>query len=386
MYATYLKAMSYSKVNERGIREGGGDRYLPPPPSANLDGGRPKKRLFGGRKMKSKMLAVVTAMMMLAVSGIAIANISEDSDATAMGSFDIYMSTDLINWGTPQTVGGNDAAQAIMNTTWWHPEVSVPQDGYVVDSLEPLYVYYGSYPSVSNDYGTIYTFNGKVNGDNDNVWNVFVYQDEEWVIAQPNIGYYKCFTDYTTSEDINWQTANIALYYGPEVSAVPNTLPTANLKALTNVNNSNFLMTFNIKIVYPGVTPTIYENNLGVGNDVTVSETVLKSSNGLTVTGYGSDAYLALLNAVRTNFTGYGEVPADGYYGYGWMDTLFGLTTDLVDEGTSPGWEDDVYAYWIIYTSSGAVTVSDFNLGLMGIAGSAYQTSSVALVYDAASM
>lgn len=31
MYATYLKAMSYSKVNERGIREGGGDRYLPPP-------------------------------------------------------------------------------------------------------------------------------------------------------------------------------------------------------------------------------------------------------------------------------------------------------------------------------------------------------------------
>ena len=337
--------------------------------------------------MKVKVFAIAAALMMMAVVGVAIVDHSDDSDATAVGSFTVYLSTDGGSTWSPSVVNANDGAQALKASSWWSSGDSI-QD---LDTTPQ-----SSYATMNDNYGAITKFYGQTNHINNDVWNVFVYVNNTWIIANNALGFYKCFDDYAAA----WQTANIALYYGAEAITVPSTL-TSNMTSMSSITsvseNDNFLNTFYIKFKYtpvdssyPVLTPTVSGEVIDINENYVDSAAI---STGVTIQGYGSDAYLALIDAVNydeVNFTGIGSVPMSGYYWYGWMTSLFGLQTTLVNPGDSESWEDDEYAYWIVYedfnplTSQG--TVSHYNLGFLGVAGSAVADSTISLVFDIASM
>ena len=68
-----------------------------------------------------------------------------------------------------------------------------------------------------------------------------------------------------------------------------------------------------------------------------------------TATGYGSNGFTALQNAVGTDATT-GVVGSSDYSTYGWITTLFGKGTEQIEGMNTPDdWTDDVYTYWALY-------------------------------------
>jgi len=325
-----------------------------------------------------KIFAFAVALMMFAAGGMIVFQGTDSEAASGNGQFTVYVNTN----GTwlNDVVVADDAAQAIMGSDFWTAG----------DSMVPLYTMSGGYVSLNQDtYGAIQTLSGLTDDDDEETyWSVFVYQGSNWVLANEPLGYYKCFDDYSSV----WQTANIALYYGDEQASVPASLTSsmANMSQIVAVdNNPNFVNYFYIKVSYGGVTPLITQpfNDVN-GNPVTTADLAA----GVLVKGYGSDAYIALAKAVGINFSGEPGVPANGYYGYGWMYSLFNLTTQQIGGTATPhDWTDDTYAYWVIYDTyhywTGEIDhVSDFNLGLIGEAGSAIADNTIALIYEYYSM
>ena len=115
--------------------------------------------------------------------------------------------------------------------------------------------------------------------------------------------------------------------------------------------------------------PTI-NGVITLDNGQTLNATNLAS--GVTITGYGSDAYLALKNALNVapldNVVGEETIPVNGYNNYSWIDTIFGLGTVQTQGLDTPSdWTDDVYVYWSQYdgnySGEGSGQLSGFVLG-----------------------
>lgn len=330
--------------------------------------------------MKAKVFAIAAAVMMMAVAGITIVE-SESSDATAtnyLGTFTVYVSLDGgINWTSQDEIAANDGAQAIINATNYYQAAT--------DSVQELYQS-GQYVSMNDNYGDITTYNGKTNGTDGKYWTPYVLIDDTWTTLDISLGFYKCFDDY--NED--YRTANIALVWGSVPASVPSYLTDTlqDLSDITEVSgNSDFLTTFYIKTIASAASVSYYCED---DSQVEVTSTTLAS--GVFISGYGSDAYLALIDAVNVNgdnFVGSDVIPVTSnyYYWYGWMNELFNLGTVQTDGQNTPhDWTDDTYAWWNIfedYTVFGdqSNVLSDFNLGFIGAAGSANTDNEIALVF-----
>lgn len=307
-------------------------------------------------------LALVVAVVMV-VSPLAFMGGSDNADAPALGEASTVNGTYTIfvddgsGWQS-QVVNAYDGAQALKTSKFWKSG-----DNMVAHDTG------GAYPSINNTYGDVTTFDGKTENSN-NIWNVYVYINGGWVLGNDAVGFYKCFSDYSAS----WQTANIALQYGADATTVPESLTTyitdnfLDLSAITNVTNtSDFAVTFHLKYAYnSSVTPVINGNIYDINNNL-VTVSALSSQNGVTVVGYGSDAYLAFKNALNVasdaNVVGEETIPGAGYNNYSWISAIFGLgTIQTAGQDTPSDWTDDKYAYWSQYDGT-STDLSKFVLG-----------------------
>ncbi|WP_400153883.1 hypothetical protein [Candidatus Methanomassiliicoccus intestinalis] len=319
-------------------------------------------------------LALIVGVVMIA-SPLAFIGGSDNADApvlgdasTANGTYTIFV--DNGNGWQSQVVYTYDGAQAVQATSFWKTGDSM------VDRATT-----GAYPSLNATYGDITTFNGKTE-DSTNVWNVFVYVDGEWTIGNDAIGFYRCFDDYAS----NWQTANIALQYGADATSVPTSLTSyitsknISLSDVTEVmhGDANYMITFHLQKTYGSVEAVINGNVKDSSNQTITTQSL---ATGITVVGYGSDAYLALKEALNVgtaiNVVGEETIPAAGYNNYSWIDTIFGLGTIQTQGASTPSdWTDDVYAYWSQYDGT-STNLSSFVLGSYSSISSAPLTQSV---------
>lgn len=261
-----------------------------------------------------KTTAVIVAIMMIGVVVSANAMIADDSDASgSIGTTKFYYTENLATY-TAYTATGFNASDAISGQATLLSAMKSTVD----NSYNKTYVNdYGPYVSINDEWGKITRTSDISEGS---VWNVFVYTYDgddnagQWKVADLTLGFYKPFADYNRS----YATANIALYYGPAVTSVPAGLPTTGLQDLTAVTEtSTFEFTF--EIMY--------------GDEYKY------------LTGYGSDAALALIDAVGNNVT-LNTVPG---VSYGYLYTMYGLATSD-DSGSWMWWhmmnntlDDDTY-------------------------------------------
>lgn len=210
----------------------------------------------------------------------------------------------------------------------------------------------GSFQSVNDEYGAL-TRNASSATDG-NVWNVFVYTYDgnnnagQWKAADKTLGFYRPFDDYNRS----YATANIALYYGPDTATAPAILSIDDLQPLTAVTETS-AFELNFEIMY--------------GDEY------------LFLTGYGSDAALALIDAVG-NVVSLNMVPG---VSYGYLNSMYGLATSD-DSGSWMYWHmmadsksDSEYMDSAFYDENGINT-----LGLYTpLDGFAYGCNIISLTY-----
>ncbi len=324
---------------------------------------------------KVKMVAFV-AVMMLAVPFLGFTADASDSDEVTNGTYTVFYN-DGTGWGY-QVVNAFDGAQAVKATSVWQT------DDAMADKSTG-----GTWASPNTDYGDITTFMGKTE-TSDSVWNVFVYVGDAWVAGNSNIGYYLCYDDYYAQ----WQTANIALYYGAQTTTVPSDLgsyATDHISEITSlmyydevlgteVYDESFKVSFYMRISQDGVTPTI------TSDAITASEL----ATGKVITGYGSTVYLALKQALGSDVEGMDEIPGEynstyQYWTYnGWIDTIFELgTSQTAGTETPTDWTDDKYVWWqILSGTSGTGSTLDFVLGYYSpLSSSSASLNALSLVY-----
>lgn len=320
-------------------------------------------------------LALVVAVVMVA-SPLAFMGGSDNADAPALGAASTSTTTgtytifvdDGSGWQS-QVVNAYDGAQAVQATSFWTGNPGVMADRTITE--------YG-YVNLNASYGDITTFMGKTE-DANNVWNVYVLIGSNWVLGQDAIGYYKCFSDY----DATLKTANIALEYGADATTVPSLLETFSVGKISSIANvtetSAFEVTFNFKnILYDADTDEYVPVINGTIKDVNNNNVTADSlAAGVTVKGYGSDAYLALKNALNVvsaspNVVASESIPSN----YSWITTIFGMGTVQTGGMDTPSdWTDDTYAYWILYEGdyleNPELSVADFVSGAYSPVGQA---------------
>ncbi len=324
----------------------------------------------------TKFMAVLAAFMMVAVAGIVVVQSSDESDAAAgdAGYMNVYINTG--NGWSVETVLAANGCEAVKATS-----VYDVHDGDVIDDAYTYEYQYGGnwYTDINSNYGEITQLNGTP-ASGTSTWNVLVYIPvldpisyiyvNQWVIPTAELGYYKPFVDYS-SMMVDYGTANIAVWYGDSsnVSSMITSLTSyaAAPHALTQIddtqgsvfehifylkNKTNYTMAIN------GTNNvTTYNPATGVYTEnVTLTNAMITA--GVYVVGYGSDAGLALRNAL--NVTGqttdvvFGTTsnPVPGYLAYGWLDTIFGLgTVQVSGQDTPSDYTDDHYNYWSTYTA-----------------------------------
>lgn len=207
--------------------------------------------------------------------------------------------------------------------------------------------------------------------------------DASWTdITDYPLGWFRPFTDYNAYA--TWATsytnapgvayANVAIYL-TEDSPV---MPTTGLKGLTDpTTRTDCLYDFTIINEYGGIEfpdNSYFGKQYNSSGDLELSP--LSSSelaSGVTIYGYGSDAYLALLDATGGTSAGglvgqqetwvYHDMVTYSYYTqYSWMESLFGTGTSSVSvDGVTH------YYYWSsqVYdeTSDTGMSYTDFTLG-----------------------
>ena len=308
-------------------------------------------------KNNIRIFAVLAAIMMLAISGVAIVSISEVADATTdETTMNVYIYKEVDgNWTwTVQSVEGYNAIKAIMNTLDYSASSSTIDTTY-----QTSYVYEGqTYYDINSSYGTITKFMGLANDDETGKkWNSVVLTktatetNYSWKVTDKSLGWYKPYGDYATLMPA-YATANVALYYGTSftsdmISSLISFVGT-NAKDLTGVSKAQgsvYEYKFYLKKTTAG-NPVFDTTTVTLPNYTTTTLNNAKLMAGITIIGYGSDAVTALIDAVGSGNVSFTETtsPVPGYQTYGWMDTMFGLGTDY-NQSTN------VYTYWQSFTS-----------------------------------
>ncbi|MDO5862246.1 MAG: hypothetical protein Q4Q58_05595 [Thermoplasmata archaeon] len=269
---------------------------------------------------------------------------TDESDASTAGTMNIYV-YDGTGWSDYTDRSGYNALQGLQNTG-----LSITADTSYILQLENSW---GTYTEINSSYGTV-TAIGSVTNTTSSVWNVIIYDEiaEEWTIGSDALGF------ITPFEDGAIPSANIVLYYGADATTVPSAvtsyMSTKTLASLVSITNDTmYTYSFYIQASVTGYTPTVAEDTevSYFTSDGSISTKVLTASDitsGITIVGYGSNAYAALKDALGDNVSGNDSA---GAYN-GWLYTLFDLGT--VSSGSN-------YIYWAQYTGSGGYL--NYNLG-----------------------
>lgn len=278
--------------------------------------------------MSKKVLTMAFAAIFIVGAFIVAAD--SDSDATSAGMMNIYV-YDGSSWTDYTNLSGYNALQALQSSgaTFTGDTIDgYPSTDYIIQKSNT----WGSYDEINENYGDLLTLNG-VTETSTMKWNTYYYDGSVWKVGPAAIGFIVPFTDGALA------SANVVLYYGAVVTSVPAEVSThvSSPLPMTDPSGDDYMMEFYLKVDASGYTPTIAEgttvvykvNGAWLEKDLEVSDL----TSGITVCGYGSNAYAALINAI-----GEDNIDASSSYGpyNGWITTLFGL-------GTVSG---DNYTYW----------------------------------------
>ncbi len=285
---------------------------------------------------------------MATVGCVTVFDESDNADAvtTSTGSVKVFF-YDGFNYDSA-VVPAYDAYQAVKAFDATHDSITI---GDAVDNERTHYLsnQWGDYTEINGNYGALATVNGS------SAFTIFVYQDNAWVPAQDAIGWYRPFADYAENcffvDDAGEHiasagAANIAIVIGNYAEIPGNPGATIGLTEVTQT--ADFRYTFHIF----DSTATITDH----------PELV----DGVDIVGYGSDANLALLQAlgdlassqdeiVKTNVSGVGNT----YYSYySWSEAIYGVGTQygMIIDGV-----EYTYVYWESRDSEW--NYLDFNLG-----------------------
>lgn len=297
---------------------------------------------------KKRMLAVFLAAIMLAVAFGSIIQISDDASATndtqSQGNVKVYYyNTEAQAWrDSTQTAYnlylavygalddlGYTMTTTAANTQWFKEEV-----GY-------------SNPNIN--YGLI----DEINGSGSFTIKGYNNTNSQWEdITNVPLGWLRPFADYSVVDVGGHYSvyANVAIYSGNQnCDAIQGMIQPVQVQG-----NDTYLCSFDLYDAAGSiVVPIGTQVKTMVGG---VIQTVYLTSdmllNGVTVYGYGSDAYLALKDAVGISLVGQTDAwinHGDYYTYYSWMDSLFGVGTssETVDGET-------IYHYWASYDSNEA--------------------------------
>lgn len=290
--------------------------------------------------MKMKLLAIaVVAMMACAIIPIASMDNAETDATGSVGSYNFYLYSNAVEYTAYTSVGFN-ASDALNSQS----ALLTAMDSTVDNSYSKQYTNdYGTYTSINDEWGKI-TRNASSAVDG-STWVVYVYTYDggnagQWKAADKTLGFYKPFNDYAES----YATANIALYYGAEGTTL--TTPITGLQALTEVTESD-----------------TYAVNFEIAYD----------DEYFYLTGYGSDAGLALIDAVGNSVN---LVTTPGL-SYGYLYSLYGKATEE---------SDGSWSWWHMMNdtkSSSAYTESAFYIGFyIPMDGFALSCNTIALTYE----
>lgn len=361
-------------------------------------------------KMNSKMMAVVMSIVVVLSCTSVVSLMDADADTDETANVNVYYYTSATDY-CKTSVYAYDLYQAVVTAS-----------GSLGFSIETATIveedYYGytvtyeghswnawhdattigdpesySYWDVNPYYGTL----SKINGCDIDSYSIYVYTSEGWEIADPAIGWYRPFQDYADTavfeDGDSAGAANILIVpYGTTF-----TYPTDTMGFTQIGTTSEYRYTFYIQNIAEGVSVPIPDNGISVTTVVggTDYDDVIYASDideGVTIVGYGSDAYLALLNALGSDYFDGQDVRSDDSDDYttyySWMKSLLGLETvyttydDTVD-GVYGYWSE--YYYWASYTSDG--TYLDYTLGYYsGLSGAANAGTSFKITYELSSM
>lgn len=285
-----------------------------------------------------KIMAIAAALMMMAVC-ITVVDATDDADATSVGTVKVYYyNSNNQQWDSSTQTKYNlyEAIYGARTTL-----------GYTLTTTGANTQWYSGYNPNMN-YGLI----NEINNSTD--FQIFGYNntDGAWNnLTNYALGWFKPYADYVA--------VNVDGHYAAY----------ANVAVVTQDNQGNFYDYTTITDMIPltpvqNVSACLYSFQLfdTTGTITLTQGTMAKVLNGstyeyqdisnldlttgITVYGYGSDAYLALLDAVGSNLSGQmtAYIAHTGYYTYySWMDTLFGV-------GTVPDIQNNVivgYSYWM---------------------------------------
>lgn len=257
-----------------------------------------------------------------------LSEINVDSTLTAIGEMNVYVYSSVTGtgWHT-YGVTAFDACQAVLNA---NNQIGSGNLSYDIEPFNNLILdpIYGDYYEINPLYGQVNEFLGLTNGPS-YMWYVYVYVEESWTLVPNNgegLGFYRPFEDYATADH---QTANVALAY-LSISGKDPGRPVATQALTTITLTSDFEVNFIIKDIYG---PFHFD---------------------IEITGFGSDVYAALKNALVP----FGNVVVgEGFAGpyYSWVDSILGLAN-----AEWPDW----YPYWGFYLDEYDVLNPMDNYGL----------------------
>lgn len=312
--------------------------------------------------MNAKVMAIITAIAMVAVTGFVAIGISDGSDADAVtcdgndavAEYNFYVYSD--NAWVAYSGTGYNAWSALINATG----ITAVMGGMLINEW--------GYDNINPAWGQITAVN-----DETGTWNIQYYNvNNSWTNGINALGFYNAYSDY----DANFRTANIAIY-NDDTAAHLGELPTTGLKSIVTVQQCDcFKVVFNFSNLI-NVKPE------GINADAWSAYNALTSN----YVGYGSNVYLALMNAVAGVTGNSAVLNANGQINngsYGYVSTIAGLAeTTIVGEsstyytyfsqyvGASVGWSNMASFLAGFYTP-----VLDSNMGGLG------NVHAYSIVYD----
>ena len=339
-----------------------------------------------------KLMAIATALMMMAVAGFVILNQTEGSDATPQSvtsnvTFHIYDTTAVTPAWVDATASGYDAYQAlaalngVTHTVTYSSlaTYSTPNSSWKIGIWSDTYSQMFDYPNC--EYGLFASINGvPSSADPGYEWRLYIFSkasdtatQETWGKIDSALGWVQPFEDYLAVDESgrSLASANVALIYcnasTPDLvnyQLISNHVTVYTpLTAIDKTNGSAYEVVFYIEdtignaVVNPSTGLSVKFDDYTTG---TITTQDLGS--GVSIVGYGSSAFTALYDALTNSNVGYYNVapnvadPSIDYVYYSWTSSIFEVGDDYV----APNW-----VWWNLYeygsSSSGADCM--FSLG-----------------------
>mgnify|MGYP006903489807 CR=1 FL=1 len=343
----------------------------------------------------SKKISLMVAVMMVAVVAFSVVQISDDYDASVAesttGQVKVYYYDG--NWSS-NTVNAFDLYQAISIATSGSDKLNCivsfadGADSWKKTSGTAPY----TYEEPNENYGKIATVNGSTS------FSIFVYVDGSWSVANSALGWYRPFSDYEiVFPDVTttpWSEgtdsaicANVAIV-SSVVSSIPDGANGMIQPTDVDTNNSAFSYSFFIKdstgtVSVPSDVSVTYLKEDGTWGTKNLDNSAI--SNGITIRGYGSDAYSALKDALYGEVSGQdttfilnlSQYGSEYYTYYSWIDEILGYGTETLTNSDG----STTYRYWASYTSDNVYL--NFNFGYYTGLSSLYESgNNFMLVYS----